>query len=226
MTRPTLAILVLCATTAGCEGVRGGTATLRYDAEYAHRVTHDVRPGGAVNTPIDGFADLGVSARGSAGGHDVSFLIGADIRFGATIPAGFAYAARLYPAGVRLHVYPLLLSLGAGIGVSDAIETRDAAFELPAEAGIELSLGSHARLILRTRLAWLPATTTRRDGAPDLPFADELHVDLALRLGPNDHEYDADYGAGYFLGVTLHEAESARFLGVAFGFQMDIDFER
>jgi hypothetical protein len=192
----TIASVLALSACGGMGGIGGGSATLRYETEYAHRVTGD--------SDIEGIGTLGLSARGSAGGADLGYLAGIDLHFGATAPLGFAYDAALYLGGIRLTTHPFLLGIGTGIGVSGSVETRDDAMDIPVELAAELSLGSHARIMHRARTVWLLGSTPRQAGAPEAPFADEAHADLVLRLGPSGEDFGFEHGRGYFLGITTN----------------------
>ena len=199
----------------------GATAWGQYEASY-------VRRRGAADGANEGLGLAGLRMRAVLG-DDLGWLVGLDLHAGATRPGGFAYQVDLHllGAGLRLGEHGSL-TLGTGVGVSGATGTMDDAVECPAEASLNLSLGSRVRLMVRGRAVWLGGADGRQHGAPsfDQASVDELDGSIALRWGRSYHYNSFPSGNGYFAGVTYRESEGSTFLGAVIGYNFDVGTPR
>lgn len=199
------------------QNVKGG-GSLEYEASYVHEVEAPAMDEGEA----DGLGLAGVRFRGQLGGDVLGYRLGLDLHAGATAPGGFAYDCAFYPMGVglRLGRWSRFGVIG-GVAAAGATGTMDDAVILPAEASLELALGSRLRVIARGRLGWLAGAPSRQDGSASVPWADELEASFAIRLGHRWDDYGFDTGNGYYLGAAYREAEGARFIGVVIGHSID-----
>ena len=159
-----------------------------------------------------------LSANASVASH-----IGMDLAAGGTIDGGgFAYDVALFPVGVVVRAgQTSLVGVGAGVGAIGATGTIDDAVTLPVEAIAEIG-GGRVRLLARARAAYVAGAAGRQQGAPSLPFADELDAMVGLRIGRAYHDHGFPTANGYFAGVAYRELAGARFLGLAIGYSIDM----
>jgi hypothetical protein len=166
----------------------------------------------------------GVRLHGFLGANaSVAYHVGLDLAAGGTLDGGgFAYDVALFPIGVVVRVGETsIVGVGAGVGALGATGTIDDAVTLPVEAIAELGAG-RARLLARARAAYVAGAAGRQNGAPSLPFADELDATLGLRIGRAYRDHGFPTANGYFAGVAYRELAGARFLGLAIGYSIDM----
>jgi hypothetical protein len=161
-----------------------------------------------------------------AGGKTVALHAGIDLAAGSTLRgAGFAYDVALFPLGVAVRFgRSSFVALGTGVGASGAVGTLDDAVTLPLEATLEA--GGGVRLLARVRTSYIAGAAGRHDGAPSMPFADELDAMVGLRLGHHYEDYGYPSGNGYFVGVTYRELLDAHWVGAAIGYSIDLGTPR
>jgi len=183
------------------------------------------RPGSAAPEPAARELVLaGVRLHGFLGANaSVAYHIGLDLAAGGTLDGGgFAYDVALFPIGVVVRAGETsLLGIGVGVGALGATGTIDDAVTLPVEAIAELGAG-RARLLARARAAYVAGAGGRQNGAPSLPFADELDATVGLRIGRVYRDHGFPTANGYFAGVAYRELAGARFLGLAIGYSIDM----
>jgi hypothetical protein len=203
------------------ERAQGG-AWLHYELSTWHDVGD---PGPAASRPE--FSDLvlaGVRLHGFVGGGaTIGYHVGLDLAAGGTARGGgFAYDVALFPIGVAVRLGDTsVIAFGTGVGAMGAVGTLDDAVTLPLEVNAELG-GGQVRVLARARASYVAGAPGRHDGAPSVPFADELDATLGVRIG---HHYDADgypSGNGYFVGATYRELAGARFVGAVIGYSIDV----
>jgi len=200
------------------ERLQGG-AYLHYELTSATKVD-------AFDSPRD-LVLAGARLHGFVGGgKTVGLHAGIDLAAGSTLRgAGFAYDVALFPLGVAVRFgRTSFFALGTGVGAMGAVGTIDDAVTLPVEATLEA--GGGVRLLARVRTSWVAGATGRHDGAPSLPFADELDAMLGLRLGHHYADYGYPSGNGYFVGVTYRELLDAHWVGAAIGYSIDLGTPR
>ena len=170
----------------------------------------------------------GVRLHGIVGtGSTIAYHVGFDLAAGGTIGGGgFAYDVALFPVGIAARFgQTSLVALGAGIGAIGATGTLDDAFMLPLEATGEFG-GGRLRLLARARVAYVAGADGRHDGAPSIPFADELDTMVGVRIGRHYEDYGFPTGDGYFVGVAYRELLGARFVGLTIGYSIDAAMPR
>ena len=155
---------------------------------------------------------------------EIQYHFGFDLAWGATLGrGGFAYDMTLYPLGVATRFGGSgFVTLGTGIGFMGATRALDAAVLLPLEANAEVDLTSRLRLLSRVRASYEAGAPARHDGAPHVPFADEFEAMLGLRVGHHYMDNGFPSGNGYFVGVSYREFQRTAFLGLTFGYEVDI----
>ena len=79
-----------------------------------------------------------------------------------------------------------------------------------------------ARVLAWGRAGWTAGSPQRHDGAPSVPFADELDAMLGLRIGHHYEDYGFPTGNGYFVGVAYRELLGTRFVGLTIGYSIDM----
>ena len=217
-----LLLLVGCARWAKhrdlAERAQGG-AYLHYELTSATKVDGEGRPQDLVlaGARLHGFV---------GGGKTVGLHAGIDLAAGSTLRgAGFAYDVALFPIGVAVRFGKTsVLALGGGVGAMGAVGTLDDAVTLPVEATLEA--GGGWRLLARVRTSYIAGAGDRHDGAPSIPFADELDAMVGLRFGHHYEEYGYPSGNGYFVGVTYRELLDAHWVGAAIGYSIDLGTPR
>jgi hypothetical protein len=192
-----------------------GVASLWLSSRYARTVRPE-DAGGLSDTTTVGFV-----ARTAYGRH-VGYGLGLDLEAGAGFPLGFAYATRLYPAGIVLMLADnTFVGAYAGVG-SDGVKGRvPPAFQLPTELRLEVDVGPLARIGARAGVAWFPANVGRRGGSALSPFADELTLSAFARLGATPCGCPGRMGRGYFFALERREVMQSAWLGVSFGVEVD-----
>ena len=182
-----------------------GVAWLHYELTDWHDVQDTGLP-----SARQGFDDLvlaGARLHGFVGGGRVGYHAGIDLAAGSTISrGGFAYDVALFPLG---------------IGVRFGETSIDDAVTLPLEVNAELG-GGPVRVLTRARASYVAGASGRHDGAPSLPFADELDAQLGVRVGAHGHADGFPWGNGYFIGAAYREMAGSRYLGVVIGYSIDI----
>jgi len=197
-----------------------GGASIHYEATALTHV--DDAPHGAV---VDDLVLVGARVHPFLGLSDeIQYHFGFDVAWGATTGrGGFAYDMTLYPLGVAVRFGgTAFVTLGTGIGVMGATRSLDDAVLLPLEATVEADLTNRLRLLARARASYEAGAPARHDGAPSAPFADELEGMVGLRVGHHYMDHGFPSGNGYFLGVSYREFERTSYLGLTFGYEVDI----
>lgn len=229
MTMKSLAILAMIASSAHADRwsqlgrrLQGG-AWLHYELAALHDVQDNAMPARGAELVL-----AGARLHGFVGAGDtIAYHIGLDLAAGGTARAGgFAYDVALFPIGVGVRVGETgILALGAGVGAMGATRTIDGAVTLPLEANAELG-GGRVRLLARARAAYVAGAPGRHDGAPSLPFADELDATVGVRVGRHHDEYGFPSGNGYFVGAAYRELAASRYLGLVIGYSIDLAMPR
>ena len=181
-------------------------------------------PGNGART-IDQLGLAGFRLHGFAGfGANVGYHLGLDLAAGATIGrhGGFAYDVGLLPFGIAVRFgASSFLTLGTGIVASGATGAIDDAVALPFDVDLELD-ASRVRLIGWARAAWIAGSPQRHDGAPSVPFADELDAMVGVRIGHHYTDYGFPTGNGAYIGIAYKELTGTTFVGVTFGYSIDM----
>ncbi|MEO8844130.1 MAG: hypothetical protein ABI591_02835 [Kofleriaceae bacterium] len=204
--------------------VQGGA----YLHEELTLLTHvEDTPGGA--RTIDQLGLAGFRLHGFAGfGATIGYHLGLDLAAGATIGrhGGFAYDVGFLPLGIGVRLgASSFLTLGTGIVASGATGAIDDAVALPFDVDLELD-ASRVRLIGWARAAWVAGSPQRHDGAPSVPFADELEAMVGVRIGHHYTDYGFPTGNGAYIGVAYKELTGTKFVGLTFGYSMDMATEQ
>jgi hypothetical protein len=178
---------------------------------------------------IDQLALAGFRLHGFGGSSaNIGYHIGLDLLAGATVGrhGGFAYELGFLPAGVAVRFgRSSWLTLGTGIVASGATGALDDAIALPLDLDLELDAG-RLRLIAWGRASWVAGAPGRHDGAPAIAFADELDAMVGVRIGHHYEDYDSPTGNGTYVGVAYKELVGTRFLGLTFGYSIDMATEQ
>jgi hypothetical protein len=159
---------------------------------------------------------------------NIQYHFGFDLAWGAALGGargrgGFAYDMTLYPIGVAVRFDSTgFVALGTGIGFMGATGSLDDAVLLPFEANLEVDLTKRLRLLARARASYEVGAPGRHDGAPSAPFADELEGMLGVRIGHHYMDNGFPSGNGYFVGLATREFERTTYLGLTFGYEVDI----
>jgi hypothetical protein len=66
----------------------------------------------------------------------------------------------------------------------------------------------------------------RHDGAPTVPFADELDAMVGIRIGHHYEDYGFPTGNGPYVGVAYKEMAGTKFVGLTLGYSMDMATEQ
>lgn len=215
------------------EGGRGYGDYDRDDTSYAER-RHDYGIGIAqmfasvarTKRPDDagGLAEratVGLSGRAIYTQKHLGYAFGADLELGAGFPAGFAYALRVYPAGIGWTLGPTgYVGVLAGAGVSGVSARVPGGLELPVEARAELDAGARVRLGMRAAIVWVPGVDDRRGGSI-LSFGDELVTGTFVRIGETRTSSWGSMGRGHFFGLERHEVMRTYWLGLTYGVEVD-----
>jgi hypothetical protein len=136
---------------------------------------------------------------------------------------GFSYEADLFPLGVGMSLggtsaFALLL----GVGLSGSTGEVPFGVYVPAEVAFDFGVGSRLRLMSFARAGWLLGTSSRKGGAPDAPFADQVSAGLRLRLGRSFIERRHWAGRGGYLGLGWAEAVHTRTISLFVGYAVDM----
>jgi hypothetical protein len=193
-----------------------GLASLWLGTRYA-RV---LKPGDA-----GGLSDTGAFAfqARAAYGTRIAYALGTDLEAGVGVPLGFAYAARLYPAGIALLLERnTFLGAYAGIGSEGVTTSVPGSFEIPTELRLEIDVAPSVRTGLRAEVDWFPASAFRRGGSILSPFADALGTSGFVRIGQASRcGCPGQLGRGYFFAIERREVMRSAWLGVTFGVEAD-----
>lgn len=196
-----------------------GGAYMHYELTSATKVDAYDSPRDLVlaGAKLHGFVSLNKS---------IAFHGGIDLALGSTLRgAGLAYDVAGFPLGVAVRFgRTSFLALGAGIGGMGGMGTLDDAVTFPVEATLEV--GNSWRLLARVRTSWVEAAPGRHDGAPSVPWADELDGMVGLRFGHHYEDYGFPSGNGYFVGVTYRELLGDHWVGGAIGYSIDLGTPR
>lgn len=167
-------------------------------------------------------ATVGFSARGGYGKR-VGLGFGFDLDAGVAVPLGFAYEARLFPAGAVLMLGDnTFFGLFGGVGSNGVPHAVTPRLELPAELRLELDLGRSVRAGARALVGWYPGSRLRGGRSWATPFADELLLSAFLRLGTAPPcSCTGRMGRGYFLSLERGEIQKSGFVGASFGIEAD-----
>ena len=204
-----------------------GGAYLHEELTLVSHVEDPMSPETGVHPPrtIDQLGLAGFRLHGFAGWSETTgYHIGLDLGFGATLGrhGGFAYEVGFLPAGVAVRLgTSSWLTLGTGIVASGATGAVDDAVVLPLDVDLELD-ANRVRLIAWGRAGWTAGSPQRHDGAPSLPFADELEAMVGLRLGHHYNDYGFPTGNGGYVGVAYKEMFGTKFVGLTLGYSIDM----
>jgi hypothetical protein len=192
-----------------------GVASLWMWGEYT-RIRRPESAGGLADR-----ATVGLTAR-AIHGRTLGHAFGADLELGAGFPAGFAYAARLYPIGAGYMLGAnTYAGLFAGFGASGVSARVPGALEIPVELRLEADAGRDARVGFRAAVAAVPYSDARHVGSRVLPFGDELVLGAFARVGRVPPCSCPRAGRGYFFGLERREVMRTYWLGLAFGVEVD-----
>lgn len=153
----------------------------------------------------------------SFGSPHVRYFAALDLGVGAAFATeGLAYDVQLLPLGVGFELsrpeHTAFIGVATGIGASGAPGALPSAGMIPVQVSTMLRLSKGFNLLSRTRVSWLLNRTSRDNGSPTVPFADELDALLALQRSG-----EWNYLEGSYVGIAYRELEGARFIGVVFG---------
>jgi hypothetical protein len=174
-------------------------------------------------TPVDYAVTAGADLRVAGGPPDfpLTYAAGADYRFGATSPGGFAYSLTLWPGGIGVLVdETLFFGFLGGAGVSGVTTRVPVSGQLEAEARLLMDLPGPFLFTGSARTAWL-AADERQDGANTASFADESRAELGVRIGYENKSREIDFGKGVLLAFEVREAYGTRGYGVTLAYQID-----
>jgi hypothetical protein len=165
---------------------------------------------------------VGLTGRGGYGRH-LGYGIGFDLEGGVGFPLGFAYAARLYPAGLVLMLGDnTFVGAFTGIGTNGVASRVAPGLELPTELRVEIDVAPRARVGARAGVGWYPASHARRGRSVVSPLADELVLSAFVRLGEADQcGCGAHIGRGYFFALERGELLGSPWVGAGFGIEAD-----
>jgi hypothetical protein len=162
-------------------------------------------------------ATVGLTAR-AVHGTTLGPAFGADLELGAGFPAGFAYAARLYPVGAGyMFGANTYLGLVTGFGASGVSARVPGALEFPVELRAEIDAGERARLGFRAVVTEVPASAARH---VQRPVGDEILYGSFIRIGRAPPGCGCG-GRGYFFGLERREIMRTYWLGATFGLESD-----
>jgi len=174
---------------------------------------------------IDQLALAGFRLHGFVGlGANIGYHIGLDLLAGATMGrhGGFAYEIGFLPIGIGVRLgTSSFLTLGTGMVANGATGALDDAIALPIDVDLELD-ANRLRLIAWARSSWIAGAPQRHDGAPSVPFADELDAMIGVRIGHHYNDYGFPTGNGAYIGVAYKELTGTKFIGLTFGYSMDM----
>lgn len=198
-----------------------GVAWLHYELTDWHDVQDTGPP--SLRQGFDDLVLAGARLHGFVGGGSVGYHAGIDLAAGSTISrGGFAYDVALFPLGIGVRFGETsFVAFGTGVGAMGAVGTIDDAVTLPLEVNAELG-GGPVRVLARARASYVAGASGRHDGAPSIPFADELDAQLGVRVGAHGHADGFPWGNGYFLGAAYREMAGSRYLGVVIGYSIDV----
>jgi hypothetical protein len=197
-----------------------GGAFMHYEATVLEHVDD-----AAHGTPVDELILVGAKLHGFVGAsEDVQYHVGFDLAAGATLSrGGFAYDCALFPLGIAARFgRTSFIAFGTGVSFMGATRTLDDAVLLPLETTIEADVTKRLRVLGRFRASYAAGAPARHDGAPSIPFADELEAMAGVRIGRHYESYGFPSGNGYFLAASYRELMGTRFVGLTLGYSIDI----
>lgn len=150
-----------------------------------------------------------------AGEHTVGEHVAMDLALGGQIGrhGGVAYDAALLPLGLGVALGPdSFIGLATGVALMGGTGSLDDAVLVPIQLEIEYGVTYH--LTVRARDSFVFGADGRKDGAPSLPFGDELEGMVGVRIGKSETTHAP---MGYFLGVAYKEMLGTRYIGLALG---------
>ena len=201
-----------------------------HGAAYLHEEltleTHVADPEGATPRVIDSVGLAGFRIHAFAGfGTAIGYHLGIDLAAGMVTGRhdGFAYDVGFLPLGIAVKLGETsFVTVGTGIVASGATGAIDDGVGLPLDVDLELEASSRIRVIGWARAAWIAGSPQRHDGAPSLPFADELDAMLGVRIGHHYEDYGFPSGNGPYVGIAYKEMVGTKFIGLTFGYSIDI----
>ena len=195
-------------------------ASLHVDLRYA--TTRDL-PDNQVNHIVT----AGASFRGLVRRGWLAYALGFDYHFGTDVApnadGNFAYEVHVYPLGVGTNLGKFgFLGAVVGAGFGGVRGRVPFAGQFPVEVFLELDLGSWVRFAGWGRSTWLAGADARQAGSDAAPLGDEMQVGATLRLGKRLREWKLSEGGGYYIGATYAQQIEAEFLGVVFGYSINM----
>jgi hypothetical protein len=188
-----------------------GAASIAMEIAY-DRAGDAQKIGGLSDLTTAGFRGNGVL------GKTVGYAFGFDASVGGSAPAGFAYAAHLFPAGVGVVLGDTsFVGAYSGIGTSGASSTVRAALELPEEVRFEVALARVARLGLHGGVVVVPSADDRRTL--------ETVFGATTRLGTRASGRTANGpvgSGGFFFGLERRQLMRSFLLGASFGYELGV----
>ena len=195
------------------------------DSDESLTIPHGSAPPADRGRVIDQLALAGFRLHGFIGKHRTFGLhIGIDLAAGATTGrhGGFAYEAGLLPLGLGVRLgRSSFLTLGTGVVASGATGALDDAIALPFDVDLELD-ARRVRLIVWGRASWLAGASGRSGGSPSVPLVDQIEAMIGIRIGHHYEEWGFPTGNGAYLGVAYKELAGIKFLGITFGYSLDM----
>jgi len=200
----------------GTDGHDVGLASAWMSANFA-RPIDPAKTGG-----LEGRGTVGLAARGLYG-RTLAYGFGIDFELGVGLPASFAYAAHLYPAGVGWTFGPTgYAGVFAGIGTSGVSTLVPAALELPVEARLEMDVTRFSRIGLRASAAWNAGPAERQRSALLGPGVGEVTFGTFARFGKTRRSGDrTTLGSGTFFALERRELMGSAWIGLSLGAEMD-----
>jgi hypothetical protein len=172
---------------------------------------------------LEGQGIVGLSGRAVVFGR-VGHSFGLDLEAGVAAPAGFAYAARLFPGGVGVHLSPTgYLAVFSGIGASGVTGRVASGLELPEELRLEIDVAPRARLALYGRATFVLLQPERRLGMAGLG---ETTFGIAARFGKTVGRWEGSLGSGFFFGLERRDLVETAMLGLVLGTEMDVGLDK
>ncbi len=171
----------------------------------------------------DFIASAGLDLRGgiALGSFPMGIAAGMGYHFGASIPGGFSYEARLMPVGIAAFVDGIAWVTVMGGGDLSGVTARvPFAPRWIAEARVELQLPGPFHFAAFFRPAWL-SVDARRHGSEAVRFADEFDAGAGLRIGSERRRWGFDASRGLFIGGQLRQWLGATGYGLVLGYTVD-----
>jgi hypothetical protein len=166
---------------------------------------------------------VGLSARAVFLGR-VGHAAGLDLEAGVAVPGGFAYAVRLFPAGVGVLISQTgFLALFSGIGASGVTARVPSGLELPQELRLEIDVTPRARLAMYGRATFVALQPVRRQGMGGFG---ETTFGIAARFGRTVGIREGSLGSGFFFGLERRELLETAMLGLVLGTEIDGGYDQ